>query len=96
MLPNVPNIQSITPSVVPTNANPSVGVSSIFKDALKKVDSDLRVSSELKERYELGDSDVSLSEVMIEGQKAKISVTALVEVRNKGLEAYRDLINMPV
>jgi len=46
--------------------------------------------------FEQGDPDVDLSTVMVEMQKASVGFSALVEVRNKLLSAYQDVMNMQV
>jgi flagellar hook-basal body complex protein FliE len=50
----------------------------------------------LGKNFVLGDDSVSLSDVMIAGQKASISFQATVQVRNKLVSAYQDIMNMPV
>lgn len=50
----------------------------------------------LGKNFVLGDDKVSLSDVMIAGQKANISFQATVQVRNKLVSAYQDIMNMPV
>jgi flagellar hook-basal body complex protein FliE len=44
----------------------------------------------------MGDPNVSLSEVMIASQKSSLAFSAMVEVRNKFLEAYKEVMSMPV
>ncbi|HEX7387906.1 MAG TPA: flagellar hook-basal body complex protein FliE [Castellaniella sp.] len=46
--------------------------------------------------FELGDPGVSLSNVMIDLQKANLSFQATVQVRNRLVEAYKDIANMAV
>ena len=53
-------------------------------------------SSRLKKAFELGDPSVDISRVMIASQKSGIAFNAMVEVRNKLVEAYKDVMNMPV
>ena len=45
---------------------------------------------------EMGDRSVSISDAMIASQKASVAFTATVEVRNKFVEAYKEIMNMPV
>ena len=40
--------------------------------------------------------DVELHDVMIAAQKATIALNATMEVRNKVVEAYQEIIRMPV
>lgn len=53
-------------------------------------------SSGLAKAYELGDPKVSLSEVMVASQKSSVSFQAMTQVRNKLVEAYQEIMNMPV
>jgi flagellar hook-basal body complex protein FliE len=48
------------------------------------------------ERFALGDDSVNLSDVMIASQKASIAFQATVQVRNKLVSAYQDIMNMQV
>jgi flagellar hook-basal body complex protein FliE len=53
-------------------------------------------ASGLRTAFERGDGNLDLAEVMIAAQKSSISFQAMVEVRNKLVEAYKDVMNMPV
>lgn len=77
-----------------TTGNQTFG--SIFKQAVDSVNHLQQQSSQLKTRFELGDPDVSLSEVMVAGQKASLGFEATLRVRNKLVQAYQDIMNMPV
>ena len=46
--------------------------------------------------FAMGDDKVSLSDVMISMQKASINFQATVQVRNKLVAAYHDIMNMQV
>jgi flagellar hook-basal body complex protein FliE len=70
--------------------------SAAFQNAMQQV-SDLNFQADsLKSRYELGDSKVSIGEVMIATQKSNIGLEAALRVRNKFLQAYQDIMSMPV
>jgi flagellar hook-basal body complex protein FliE len=45
---------------------------------------------------EMGDRSVSLAEVMIASQKSSVAFEATVHVRNKLVESYKEIMNMPV
>lgn len=71
-----------------------------FADALRtsldKVN-DAQLSAEaLSKRFSLGDERVQLSDVMIERQKASLSLQATVQVRNRLVSAYHEIMNMQV
>jgi flagellar hook-basal body complex protein FliE len=44
----------------------------------------------------LGDPTVSLEDSMIAMQKANITFQAAVQVRNKVVAAYQDIMNLPI
>ena len=47
-------------------------------------------------RHAIDDDGIDLAQVMIAAQKSSVSFQAMVEVRNKLVEAYKDVMNMPV
>ena len=71
-----------------------------FADALKasldSVNNSAHKAEELGKSFSMGDDKVSLSEVMISRQKASISLQATVQVRNKLVSAYHEIMNMQV
>jgi len=46
--------------------------------------------------FEMGDPDISLSNVMIDLQKAGLAFQASVQVRNRLVDAYKEIANMAV
>ena len=71
-----------------------------FSDALKaSLDQVNRTQVDAEtfgKNFAMGDDSVSLSDVMIAGQKANISFQTAVQVRNKLVSAYHDIMNMQV
>jgi flagellar hook-basal body complex protein FliE len=55
-----------------------------------------KTSGDLQMRFDRGDEDVSLSDVMIARNKSSVAFEATIQVRNKLVEAYKELMNMPV
>ncbi|HAU2264692.1 TPA: flagellar hook-basal body complex protein FliE [Legionella pneumophila] len=70
--------------------------SSVFQQALNQVNELSQTSDSLKTRFEIGDPNVSLGEVMIASQKSNLGFEATLRVRNKLVQAYQDIMNMPV
>ena len=66
-----------------------------INNALQQVNAQQTKASELSEAYERGDTHDIVS-VMIERQKASLGFETTLQVRNKLLSAYRDIMNMPV
>ncbi len=52
-------------------------------------------SKGMVERYQRGE-DVPLTEVVLATQKSSLAFEATLQVRNKVLKAYEDILNMPV
>ena len=66
-----------------------------MNDALQAVNAQQSKASDISAAYERGDTHDIVS-VMVERQKASLGFEATVQVRNKLLSAYRDIMNMPV
>lgn len=69
---------------------------SALKASIESVDASQKASTELAQRFQLGDSTVSLEETMVAIAKANLSFQQMVQVRNKVIAAYNDIMNMPV
>lgn len=72
------------------------GFSDLFKQAVSSVNETQQQASAMATAYEKGDTGVSLSQVMVASQKASVSFQALTQVRNRLVEAYQDIMNMPI
>jgi len=69
---------------------------SLLTRSIEQVNANQQASSELKAAFERGEPETDLATVMIAGQKARVSFEALVQVRNRLVEAYREIQNMPI
>lgn len=68
----------------------------LLKQSINTVNDIQQTSGRLSEAFVMGDSSVSLAEVMIAKQKAGIAFEATVQVRNKLLNAYKEIMAMSV
>ena len=73
-----------------------VDFSSVMKSSLDGVAQAQAKSEEMQKAFVLGDDRVSLSDTMIAMQKASINLQTTVQVRNKFVQAYNDIMNMQV
>jgi flagellar hook-basal body complex protein FliE len=73
-----------------------VSFANVMKAGLDRVNETQQQASTLATRFERGDPGVELSQVMIESQKASVAFRATVEVRNRLVSAYQDIMNMPI
>lgn len=72
------------------------GFGEMFQQAISSVNSTQQQASTLATSFEQGDPQVSLAQVMVASQKASVSFQALTQVRNRLVDAYKDIMNMPV
>ncbi|ARD43633.1 flagellar hook-basal body complex protein FliE [Colwellia sp. PAMC 21821] len=69
---------------------------SLLKDAINNVNELQQDSGAKRTAFELGDRSVTLADTMIAGSKAGIAFDATVQIRNKFVEAYKEIMSMPV
>ena len=77
------------------NENGDNGFDSLLKNSLDKVNDLQKQAEEISVSYQKGD-DVSVAELMISQQKASVSLSGALSVRNKLVQAYQDIMNMQV
>jgi len=65
------------------------------KNALDKVNDADNKADALSTAYERGE-EVPLTEVVLSMQKASLAFEATLQVRNKVMKAYEEIMNMPV
>jgi flagellar hook-basal body complex protein FliE len=68
----------------------------LLKKSIDSVNDTQQAAGKMAVAFETGDTNVSLAEVMIASQKASVSFQAMLQVRNKLVEAYQDVMNMPM
>ncbi len=68
----------------------------LFSQAINKVNSVQQESSNTANAYLRGDPNVDVTDVMIASQKSTVAFQAMTQVRNKVVEAYKDVMNMPI
>ena len=68
----------------------------LLKSAIDNVNDIQQQAGKVSDSFEKGDPQTDLTEVMVALQKAKISFQAMVEVRNKLVVAYQDVMNMQI
>lgn len=80
----------------PEQTEPSDDFSTLLQQSIHKVNDTQMQASKLATAFERGETDASLSEVMVSLQKASVSFQAMVQVRNKLVNAYQEIMNMPM
>ncbi len=86
------------PAAAPTAADPTAAgnFAELLKQSVARVNELQQESDTLRTALELGDPNVSLPQVMIASEKASVAFQATLQVRNKLVEAYKEIMNMPV
>ena len=83
-------------SAAPTPAaSEPASFASTFDQAVKSVSETQNKASALSESYERGET-VDIAKVMLARQEAQVGFEATLQVRNKLLAAYKDIMSMPV
>lgn len=74
----------------------SVDFSQLMKTAVDQVNETQQAAGKLKTAFEMGDPNVSLADTMIASQKASVAFEATMQVRNKLVNAYEEIMRMSV
>ena len=90
--------QSKPAGAVAATEQPAGGVNfaDVLNDALKNVSAAQTEARGMAQSFSAGDPNVNLQDVMVNLQKANLSFQQMVQVRNKLVTAYQDIMNMSV
>ena len=101
-LPTMPNaaqgIEGVGMSgngINPVN-NSSANFGNLLKDAIDNVSETQLEAGRLKTAFEMGDRNITLAQTMVASAKAGLAFDGAVQVRNKFVEAYKEVMSMPV
>jgi flagellar hook-basal body complex protein FliE len=86
-------------SIDPTDKTRGVeagGFRGAMAEALRNVSRDQLEAQRLQREFSLDNPTVSLEQTMVAMQKSQIGLQAVVQVRNRLLSAYTDIMNMQV
>ncbi len=82
-----------------TSTQPSGGpgdFAALLQTSLEQVSNVQADAKQLAKSLELGAPNVNIEDVIISLQKADVSFQAMVQVRNKLVEAYQQVMSMPI
>ena len=77
------------------NPAPNIDFIERFSEGLSEVAHAQNNASELAQAYEVG-TETDLAKVMVAQQVSSLGFQMTLNVRNKALSAYKDIMNMPV
>ena len=86
----------IVGSIAPTQKTAGDGFGTALTKALAEVSASQKLSGDLTKAFTLEDSTVSLEQVMVAGVKSNIGFQATLQTRNRLVQAYTDIMNMPI
>lgn len=72
------------------------GFQQTLNNAIDSVSRAQNTSGALQQAFEMGDPRADLARVMVAMQQSSVAFKATVEVRNRLVQAYQDVMNMPV
>ncbi|WP_293373520.1 flagellar hook-basal body complex protein FliE [Nevskia sp.] len=78
------------------DTTPSNGFGALLKNSIDSVAKAQNSAGDLQKKFELGDPNTDLASVMLATSKSQVSFKAMVEVRNRMVSAYQDIMNMPL
>jgi len=91
---DIPGMSGVNPvGKINTSSN---DFGNLLTDALKTVNDLQQETGAKKMAFEMGDRSVTLAEVMVASSKSGVALDAAVQVRNKFVEAYKEIMSMPV
>jgi flagellar hook-basal body complex protein FliE len=77
-------------------ATQETSFSQTLRNAINGVNQTQQTSGALVKAFEMGDPNADLSKVMVAAQQSQVAFRATVEVRNRLVQAYQDVMNMPL
>lgn len=94
------NIQTLesrlaSPSAVGTGASDIAGVVRSFKSVLDEAAASEAVAAQTAANFEAG-TETDIAKVIMARQSASLAFEATLQVRNKLLAAYKEIMSMPV
>ena len=84
---------SVKSNISPAEAQENFG--DLLKNAIGSLNESQKASDVATEKLIRGE-EIELHDVMIASQKASIKLNATLEIRNKVIEAYQEIMRMPV
>lgn len=74
----------------------NTGFADLLQQSISSVNDIQQSAGKMAAAFETGASNIGLADVMIATEKAKVSFQATLQIRNKLVEAYKDVMNMPM
>ncbi len=79
-----------------TDAAGGADFAALLKTSLDQVNAAQQDAAQMSRAYEQGSPEANLQDVMVSLQKANVSFQTMVQVRNKLVSAYQEIMSMQV
>lgn len=83
--------QAASPEAAPASQE---SFADLLKQSVDKVNMTQQEASRLADAFQKGDPDVQMADLMVALQKSNVSFQAMLQVRNKLVNAYQEIMNM--
>jgi flagellar hook-basal body complex protein FliE len=77
-------------------ATKQVDFAAMLKASINRVDQAQGTATQMAEQFQLGDPKVTLEDTMVAVQKANVSFQAALQIRNRVVSAYHDIMNLQI
>jgi flagellar hook-basal body complex protein FliE len=95
LLQQIRQFSNQTQQVGNTSATQGVNFADAVANGIKEVNTLQQTAAAQRNAYDAG-QDVPLTDVVISMQKSSLAFEATLQIRNKVMKAYEDIMNMPV
>ena len=75
---------------------PSVDFGAVLEKAVREVSDAQNTAQAKAQAFQMGSKDMSLEEVMISQKKANVAFQGMIAVRNKLVDAYKEVTNLQI
>lgn len=84
------------PSNIDAKSGNGVDFQNILKNAVENVNNAQNAAQAKAQAFSAGNSDTSLEEVIVSLQKANLSLQGMIAVRNRLVDAYKEVTSLQV
>jgi len=88
--------QGQTAKPAATESTQQADFADLLKQSIEKVNMTQQEADRLTTAFQNGDPNVQLADVMVALQKSNVSFQAMIQVRNKLVNAYQEIMNMQI
>ena len=84
------------PNTIDAKSGNGVDFQNILKNAVENVNNAQNAAQAKAQAFSAGNSDTSLEEVIVSLQKANLSLQGMIAVRNRLVDAYKEVTSLQV